>query len=94
MKTEYQILQEIIRLENLDVSPDVDYLTRLNALQWVLDNGESAMCEANSNAVLADVRAELEHIIYEADFGISSNDLVEPLKECLLKLEKISEHYI
>jgi hypothetical protein len=39
MKTEYQILQEIIRLENLDVSPLIDRLTRINALLWVL-NGD------------------------------------------------------
>ena len=56
MKTEYQILQEITRLENLDISPDVDYLTRINALAWVLDGEGSAMCEANSNAVLGEVR--------------------------------------
>jgi len=57
MKTEYQILQEITRLENLNVSPDVDYLTRINALEWVLDGKKLTTGEADSNAVLADVRA-------------------------------------
>ena len=40
MKTEYQILQELTRLENLNVNPEVDYLTRISALKWVLDAGE------------------------------------------------------
>lgn len=56
-------------------------------------NGKSAMCEANSNAVLAEVRAELKEMIYETNFGISSDDLVESLKLCLDKIEKISEHF-
>jgi hypothetical protein len=39
MKTEHQILEEIIRLEDMDVSPLIDRLTRINALLWVL-NGD------------------------------------------------------
>jgi DNA-directed RNA polymerase subunit RPC12/RpoP len=41
MKTEYQILQKLTRLENLDVSPEVDYLTYISALQWVLSDSVS-----------------------------------------------------
>lgn len=82
MKTEYQILQEITRLENLNVSPDVDYLARINALAWVLDGEESAMCEANSNAVLDAVRAYVEENRF--DYGgpfkmsaVNADDLLD-----------------
>jgi hypothetical protein len=35
----------------------------ISALVWVLDNEGSAMCEANSNNVLADVRADIQELL-------------------------------
>jgi hypothetical protein len=57
MKTESQIKEMIHRIGNY---PNAIGAGEKQALEWVLNTDESAMCEADSNAVLADVRALLK----------------------------------
>jgi len=52
MKTESQIKEMIHRIGNY---PNAIGAGEKQALEWVLNTDESAMCEANSNAVLGDV---------------------------------------
>ncbi|GEM_PF-3720038 len=42
MKSKSEIIKEINRLSDLDFSDEHDYLTRINALKWVLDGDYSS----------------------------------------------------
>jgi len=42
--------------------------------EWMEDDDESAMCEANSNAVLGDERAKYDEIIYDLVFAYENKD--------------------
>jgi len=62
MKSENEIRNEIKRLENMKQTEE-DYMTRINAMEWVL-TGEQNVCDSTRSVypLLADVLAEIESI--------------------------------
>ena len=75
----------------------------ISALVWVLDNEGSAMREADSNAMLGDVRAEINKLKFKSDIIEKSEKvgegqlLINYNKGLMDALEifnkKISEHF-
>jgi len=66
-----------------------EYIKYSDFYDWI--QKRSAMCEANSNAILADVRAELRLLISSASEAFRYNDsmnIVYKLKKIYSKLEK------
>ena len=87
MKTTDEIIKE-----NIGLSLESGPLTPMDkgecqyCMNKYLEEYKSAMCEANSNAMLADVRAELEKVKGRplSDYEMGYRDA----------LEKVSEHFI
>lgn len=101
MRTEIEIRKVIDEIDS-EMSADMDSEYR-NALEWVLDTEGSAMCEADSNAVLADVRADIEELLKSIDEyheTFSTAELESFLRQKLdagvkmMRLKnKVSEHF-
>lgn len=62
--------------------------------KWVIEGGKSAMCEANSNAVLADVRALLKlwPKLKKTDMWGNEADW-EVVDEFEKQIQKVSAHF-
>ena len=65
MKTENEIKKRIEHIKTLGNGYGINE-RRIKELQWVLKDKESAMCEADSNAVLGEVRAVYDDLLEEA----------------------------
>lgn len=87
MRTESEIKEMIHRIGN---NPNLIGAGEKKALEWVLDVEGSAMCEANSNAVLDDVVKLLtEYTQYLYKFGYLDDDWImeasSPIQEFINK---------
>jgi hypothetical protein len=73
MKTESEIKEMIHRIGN---NPNLIGAGEKKALEWVLDTEESAMCEANSNVMLDEVREVLCDLV-EGEYRIFEEDSMD-----------------
>ena len=95
MKTDSEIKERIEHIKTFGNGYGIND-RRIKELEWVLKDSKLAMCEANSNALLDDVRADLRRMIDDASEDFRYNDsggIVLKLKNLENKLKKISEHF-
>ena len=70
-----------------------DYHIEIREIEWVLDSEKSAMCEANSNAVLAEVRARIADDMREMKRTGTEHKTVGYIRALKIIDEYISENF-
>jgi hypothetical protein len=102
MKSITQIKNRL-RNERIDSKYSPSHRQNIKVLEWVLEGKDLSMCEANSNAILGDVRAEINKLKFKSDIIEKSEKvgegqlLINYNKGLMDALEifnkKISEHF-
>ena len=91
-----------LSIEEMEKTADTPFKRGwISALEWAMMGGGSAMCEADSNAVLGEVRTDIKYLLFYLDTLVNLEHDDQPLvlkptevKHIKQFIKKVSPHFV
>ena len=79
----------------MGIGNNFSYAIKQQYIKWLENKVESAMCDAGSNAVLAEVRADIQKLeSFQSNYALEENAYIRAIQDTVDIIDKkISEHF-